>query len=257
MIDTHCHLNLREHFPDPEGAVSRALSAGVEKMIVVGIDDETSALAVSLAEQFDPVYACVGWHPTSAAKFAGTKEIERLCEHPKTVAIGEIGLDYHWDWSTPAQQLASLDAHWDLACRLQMPVVFHCRDAYDDLINWLCAQTDYPPSCVFHCFAGTSAHASQAITAAQRSRIYFGVDGPITYKNANDLRAIVAGLPLDSLLLETDSPFLTPHPYRGKPNEPAMIPIICDGLGLAVGLPAAEVAAATTANALRAFPRLG
>lgn len=254
MTDTHCHLNLREHFPSPGDAVERALAAGVEKMVVVGIDDETSRTAVDLAERFEPVFACVGWHPTSAAKFVDTNEIESLCAHPKTVAIGEIGLDYHWDWSTPVQQWVSLEAHSRLACRLGMPVVFHCREAYDDLLAWLESQTDFPPSCVFHCFAGSTQHATRG--AALDSQVFFGVDGPITYKNAADLREIVAGLPRDRLLIETDAPFLTPHPHRGKPNEPSMLPLICAGVASALGISTLEAASLTDANARRAFPRL-
>lgn len=255
MIDTHCHLNLTDHFPDPSAAVDRALHADVDRMIVVGIDDETSQLAVDLADRFDAVFACVGWHPTSAAKYKNTQRIEVLCKHPKVVAIGEIGLDYHWDYSTPEQQLVSTNAHWDLACELQMPVVFHCREAYDDLIDWLESRNAYPPTCVLHCFAGDATHARRAL-AIEKTEVYFGIDGPITFENAIALREIASELPFDRLLLETDSPYLTPHPHRGKANEPAMIPLICDGLAAALTISAAEAAAATTANAFRAFPRL-
>jgi TatD DNase family protein len=201
------------------------------------------------------VYACAGWHPTSAAKYRSTGQIEVLCEHPKVVAIGEIGLDYHWDYSTPEQQRVSTDAHWELACRLQMPVVFHCREAYEDLIEWLECQTYYPPACALHCFAGSASHARRAL-AIEKTEVFFGIDGPITFKNADGLREIAAGLPIDRLLLETDAPFLTPHPHRGKPNEPAMIPLICEGLATALSISPEEAAAATTRNACRAFPRL-
>ena len=255
LIDTHWHLNLEDHFPDPEGTVNRAVAAGVAKSVVVGIDDETSQRAVDLADEYDSIYVCVGWHPTSAAKFSDTRSVERLAAHPKVVAIGEIGLDYHWDYSTPEQQRVSLNAHWQMACRLQLPVVFHCREAYDDLVAWLEEQSSFPPTCVFHCFAGTIQHAARGL--ALDTRLFFGVDGPITYKNATELREIVAQLPLDRLLLETDAPFLTPHPHRGKPNEPSMVPLICSGLAAALGKTAEEVAELTTANAFRAFPRLG
>jgi TatD DNase family protein len=255
MVDTHCHLNLVDHFPDPSSTVERAVQGGVDRMIVVGIDDETSQIAVDLADRFDAVYACVGWHPTSAAKYQSIGRIEALCAHPKVVAIGEIGLDYHWDYSTPEQQRVATEAHWELACRLQMPVVFHCREAYDDLIDWLESRDAYPPACVLHCFAGDASHARRAL-ALQQTEVFFGIDGPITFKNAGALREIVAGLPHDRLLLETDAPYLTPHPHRGKPNEPAMIPLICDGLAAALSTSNAEAAAVTTANAFRAFPRL-
>ncbi|MEO7453964.1 MAG: TatD family hydrolase [Fimbriimonadales bacterium] len=254
MTDTHCHLNLTEHFPDPTPAVDRGLAAGVQRLIVVGLDDETSRIAVDLAVQFESVFACVGWHPTSAAKFESTDEIERLCGHPKVVAIGEIGLDYHWDYSTPEQQRVSLEAQWGLACQLGLPVVFHCREAYDDLLDWLEAQESFPPSCVFHCFAGDASHAKRGL--ALPTDVFFGVDGPVTYKNAAGLREIVGGLPRESLLLETDSPFLTPHPHRGKPNEPAMIPLICEGVASVLGITAEKCSELTDASARRAFPRL-
>jgi TatD DNase family protein len=253
LIDTHCHLNLSEHFPDPGAEVELALEAGVEKMIVVGIDDDTSKTAVSLADRYEPVYACVGWHPTSAANFVSVNLVEELSSHPKTVAIGEIGLDYHWDYSTPEQQRISLDTHWDLACRMGLPVVFHCREAYDDLLDWLDAQTFEPPASIFHCFSGDFGQARRA----SGHQCYFGVDGPITYKNANSLRETIAKLPIDRLLLETDSPYLTPHPHRGKFNSPAMLPLICEGLAKSIGSTVLECSRITTENALRAFPLLG
>ena len=252
-IDTHCHLNLKEHFPNPAGAVERAIDAGVKKMVVVGIDDETSRISVELSEQFEEAYACVGWHPTSAANFVNTHEIERLCGRSKTVAIGEIGLDYYWDKSTPEQQIFCLDAHWELACNCEMPVVFHCRDAYGELLDWLSQRKKFPPVYVLHCFAGSSAEARAAIDLG----CYFGVDGPITFKNAIDLRETIATIPRDRVLVETDAPFLTPHPHRGKPNEPAMIPLICACLAAVWGVPTEDARRITTENALRAFPRLG
>jgi TatD DNase family protein len=223
-------------------------------MVLVGIDDESSAEAVRLAESHAGVFACVGWHPTSTAKPHDTSVVASLCESPRTVAIGEIGLDYHWDYSTPEQQRRSLEQHWSLACDLQMPVVFHCREAYDDLLAWLEGQERFPPTCVLHCFAGTAEHALKAM--ALPTRCFFGVDGPITYKNAAGLREVVASLPRDRILLETDSPFLTPHPHRGKPNEPAMIPLICAAVAAVLGMSPDDCSALTDANARAAFPRL-
>jgi len=255
VIDTHCHLNLVEHFPDPAGTIDRALQAGVDRIIVVGIDDETSQIAVDLADRFDPVFACVGWHPTSAANYQSPNFIESLCAHEKVVAIGEIGLDYHWDYSTPEQQMRALNDQWALACSLQMTVVFHCREAYDDLLTWLEAREVYPPACVLHCFAGDLRHADRAL-AIEDTSVFFGVDGPVTYKNAAALRETLSSLPMERLVVETDSPYLTPHPHRGKPNEPAMIPLICEAVAAAFGDSSVEVGVATTINALRAFPRL-
>jgi TatD DNase family protein len=254
LTDTHCHLNLSEYFPEPLGAIERARAAGVKRIVNVGIDDATSRAAVKLANANDGVFACVGWHPTSAAKYTDVDIVAELCSHPMTIAIGEIGLDYHWDYSTPEEQFRSLNAHWSLACELQMPVVFHCREAYDDLLDWLAEQSTYPPTCVLHCFAGSADQAAKALSLP--THLYFGVDGPITYKNADGLREIVSALPTDRILLETDSPFLTPHPHRGKPNEPAMIPLICQRLAEVFNMAVEECAELTDANAKAAFPRL-
>ncbi|HET6644646.1 MAG TPA: TatD family hydrolase [Fimbriimonadales bacterium] len=252
MIDTHCHLNLVDLFPDPDRAVERALAAGVMKMIAIGIDEKSSLAAVQLAERLEPVYACVGIHPTSSRGFSGADRIEALCAHPKTVAIGEIGLDYHWDTATPEEQVVALEAQWSVAIRLAMPVVFHCRDAYDPLLTWLESQPAFPPSMVFHCFSGNSDQARHALDLG----CYLGVDGPVTFKSATGLRGILAGVPADRLLLETDSPYLTPHPYRGKPNEPALLPLVCAGLADCRAVDSATVEAETDANAHLCFPKL-
>lgn len=251
MVDTHCHLNFRDKFPDVGTTISRAHENGVHRVIVVGCDTETSQIAIELAYEYEQVFACVGWHPTYAANYsqAEISKIEEMTKHTKCVAIGEIGLDYHWDFSTPEQQRICTAAHLKLAVSCGLPVVFHCREAYDDLLDWLEELPDKPRAMVLHCFSGNLEHARRGIALG----CYFGVDGPVTYKNASSLRNILATIPLDRLLLETDAPYLTPHPYRGKPNEPAMIPLINAALAEVLGVSPSEMAEVTTRNAERVF----
>lgn len=247
LIDTHCHLNDAEAFPDPRAAIEEAQAAGVERLIVVGIDLESSLRAVELAEAFDGVYATVGWHPNYAHEFDGRAllDIEALLSHPRVVALGEIGLDYHWDFATPEQQERCLLAQLELVTDL--PVVLHCRKAYPALLDVL--ERQQPRRWVFHCFSGDGVDASRS----KRLGGWFGVDGPITYKKSEVLRALVRNLPTDHLLIETDSPYMTPHPHRSERNRPALLPLINRGLAEALEVTAEECAALTTRNAMDLF----
>lgn len=249
LFDTHCHLNIERHFPNPDFEIERARSAGVTQLALVGIDTETNARAIEIAARHDGVYAIVGWHPNEAAQFNAEilTQIELHLAHPKVVALGEIGLDYHWDDATPDQQKACLNAQLDLAERLNKPVVFHCRKAYDDLLNILESRPQRPY--LFHCFSGEEGHAKR-VRALDGT---IGVDGPLTYKKSDDLRAIVAEWPRDRLVMETDSPYLTLEPYRGKPNHPAYVPLINATLAQCWKVSEGQCAAQTTANAKRFF----
>lgn len=253
LIDTHCHLNLPDHFPAPAAEIERARSAGVDRLIVVGIDELTNNRAVELADVHKGVFAIVGWHPNSAASYSteALRLVEELARHQKTVAIGEIGLDYHWELASREQQERCLIDQLDLAQNLLMPVVFHCREAYPDLLELLTSRGDRR-GCLFHCFSGDAESARRAIALDG----YFGVDGPITYKKSNELRTIVQNLPRKRIVLETDSPYLSPEPFRGRPNSPANIPIINNALAALLGITADECARITTQNAERFFSRM-
>lgn len=251
LVDTHCHLNFGDAFPDVGLTLDRARANGVDRVIVIGCDTGTSRLAVSLAEEHDGVFAVVGWHPNYSANYSRSelRAIEEMLSHPRVVGIGEIGLDYHWKYATIEQQRNCTGDHLELAIAFGKPVVFHCREAYSDLLDWLSELNVRPEKMVLHCFGGDAEIAKRAIEMG----MWFGVDGPITYKKSDELRAILASLPRDRLMLETDAPYLTPEPYRGKANEPAMIPLINSALARVLEVSEEACAQLTTSNAERFF----
>jgi TatD DNase family protein len=257
MIDTHCHINFDSYAEDRSAVLARADQAGVTRIINPAVDLETSRELLPLADQHEGVYAAVGIHPNSTADFAPTMldEIAEQAAHPKVVAIGEIGLDYHWDKSPKEKQFQAFEAQLALAAQLALPVIIHNREASNDVIaileNWAGSLPDSlkeRPG-VLHSFSAPAAIAERALAAG----FYLGFTGPITFKKADDLRHIAADTPLDRILVETDGPFLTPAPYRGKRNEPAYIPYIVERLAGLKQLPDEAMAEATTANAIRLF----
>ena len=253
LVDTHCHLNDTRAFPDPALALQEALSAGVSRLIVIGIDLETSRSAVELADRFEEVYATVGWHPNHASEFTddGLRGLRDLLPHPKVVAVGEIGLDYYRDHASRDEQHRCLRAQLNMAYEAELPVVFHCRDAYDALLDVLKREPEH--RWLFHCFAGNDADADRAMALDAT----FGVDGPVTYKSADALRATLGRLPRDRVVIETDAPWMAPHPHRGERNKPAWVGLVNIGLAGVLGVSPAECAALTTQNARDFFGPLG
>jgi TatD DNase family protein len=257
LIDTHCHINFDSYDEDRAQVLSRAAEAGVARIINPAIDLNTSRQIIELATQHEGLFAAVGIHPNSAADFEPSmiKTLEELASAPKVVAIGEIGLDYYRDRSPKTAQMAAFEGQLDLAARLGLPVIIHNREASDDVMAALETWArGLPPSLaerpgVMHSFSAPEAIAKRALDAG----FYLGFTGPITYKNADSLRHIAATVPLDRLLVETDGPFLTPTPYRGKRNEPAYIPIMVERLASLKLISNAEMARVTTENAVRLF----
>lgn len=249
LIDTHCHLNSESHFPDPDADVLLAQKAGVERLIVVGTDPSDGEKARSIAERHPHVYFIVGFHPNYCAEYssANLRTLRPLLSHPKCVALGEIGLDYHWDYAPRAIQFQALEEQLDLAAELSKPVVFHCREAYPDLLGFLEARPAQPY--LIHCFAGDGNDTRRALDLG----CLFGVDGPVTYKKSEALRENMRTIGLGRIVLETDSPYLSPEPHRGKPNHPANIPLINAALSSCLGVTAEECAQRTSANALKFF----
>ncbi|MGE0001243.1 MAG: TatD family hydrolase [Fimbriimonadaceae bacterium] len=253
LVDTHCHLADRRAFPEPRQAIEEALEAGVRRMVTIGIDTETSLAAMNLAEAHEEVYAAAGWHPNHASDYRPT-ELAPLAEmlgHPKCVALGEIGLDYYRDHATPDEQEKAFRDQLDLALEHDKPVVIHCREAYEELLSIL--ESRPVPRLVFHCFSGTESDARRALALGG----WLGVDGPVTYKRADELRAVLAAVPLEKLLIETDAPYMPPEPHRGKPNRPAWVALVNEGLAQALETSAEETAGATTKNAISVFGPMG
>lgn len=270
LTDTHCHLDYDKFDGDRDTVLARAREAGLIRILVPGLEQNSSRKAVQLAEADLMVYAAVGFHPTDLEHFSeGTfTEIEGLVKHPKVAAIGEIGLDYYWvkDEKARAFQHAALRRQLAFAGLVNKPVVIHMREENDawfgqasmDLLRIMSewhaelAATNHPlaerPG-VFHSFNGNLETAQKAMTM----NFYIGVTGPVTYKNAEEKRNIIKQLPITQLLIETDSPFLTPVPHRGKRNEPAFVRYIADKIAEIHGTTREQVAEITAKNAAHLF----
>jgi TatD DNase family protein len=257
LIDTHCHLNFDSYDEDREAVIERAASANVKQVIIPATDLTTTREAIELSEQYDTIFASVGVHPNSTASFKqdDLETLDTLAHNSRVVAVGEIGLDYYWDKSPKEAQARAFEAQLQLATTLELPVIIHNRDASDDVMsileNWA---SDLPESLqdrpgVLHSFSAPPDIAKRALNAG----FYLGFTGPITFKNADELRRLAATVPLDRILVETDGPFLTPTPYRGKRNEPAYIPYIVARLAALKQISVEEMGKASTENAIRLF----
>lgn len=257
MIDTHCHLNFDSYRDDLEAVIARAAAAGVTRVIVPAIDPNTSRDILALCSRHAGLFAAVGIHPNSSADFtpALLKPLADMAAHPKVVAIGEIGLDYYWDKSPKPKQFEAFESQLALAAKLALPVIIHNREASADIMDilesWIRGLPDSLKTRpgVLHSFSAPADIAERALEAG----FYIGFTGPITYKKADDLRAVAARVPLDRLLVETDGPFLTPTPHRGQRNEPAYIPYIVERLAALHQVTVEQMAQATTENAARLF----
>lgn len=252
LVDTHCHLYLQQFDSDREAVIERARQAGVERIVVPGTDLVSSRRAVALAEKYEWIYAAVGIHPNATAGFGAgeLKELRELARLPKVVAIGEIGIDLYWKTVPLEQQNQAFQAQLALAAEFEKPVIIHDREAHAEVMAMLHAARQAPSAgVILHSFSGDQAMAEQALALG----FYLGVDGPLTYKKNDGLRAIFAAVPLDRILVETDAPYLTPQARRGTRNEPAFVKFVVEKLAEVRGLSVEAVAAATTENAARVF----
>ena len=222
LIDSHAHLDGEKFADDRAAVIERARESGVVKIITMGDSLESSAQSVALAERFDPVYAAVGIHPEEAQPMtaATDEQLAAWAAQEKVVAIGEIGLDYYWekDEEKRALQRAIFVRQLDLARQLRLPVCIHDREAHGDMMKILKTEGRGLRG-VLHCYSGSWEMAAELL----KGDWYFGIDGPLTYKNAAKLPEIVQRLPAERILVETDSPYLSPMPFRGKRNEPAHV----------------------------------
>lgn len=253
LVDTHCHLDFERFDDDRDAVIDRARAAGVTRIIVPALDRSNWEAVLALTRRYPGVYAALGVHPNSTADWDGSDiaALRRLAADPAVVAIGEIGLDYYWDHAPPAQQHAAFRAQLALAAELDLPVIVHNRDASDDTLALLAASAvaGRERAGVMHSFSAESAIARRALDLG----FYLGFTGPLTYKKADDLRAVAAAAPLDRLLIETDAPFLAPQAQRGRRNEPAYVVEVARRLAELHDRSPAVLAAATTANAVRLF----
>ena len=220
FIDSHAHIQLDRFDSDRSLVIERAKNSQVSIILVVGFDISTSHLAVELADRYDHIYATVGLHPHDAKRFTPQtlREITLLAEHPKVVALGEIGLDYHRNLSPKSVQKRVFEEQLDLATQLDLPIVVHNRNAFDDILSILENHSQLTGG-VLHCFSENTKSMDRVIDVG----FHIGIGGPITYKKSQDLKQVVKVMPADSFLIETDCPWLAPQLRRGKRNEPAYI----------------------------------
>ncbi len=255
LIDTHCHLNYDYAPKTADDLVREAREAGVEKLITIGTDIDSIDAIQKISEQYENVYHTLGVHPHDVEKISDQDLgiLEKRAQHPKCKAIGEIGLDYYYEHSQRQVQIQRLEQQLELALKLQLPVVIHSRDGEDDLLVALrhyCGKLKNGkiPG-VIHCFTGTIPFGQQCIDLG----FYISFSGILTFKNAEDVRAAARLFPMERLLVETDSPYLAPVPFRGKKCEPAMVKFTAQKLAEVKGMGVDEVAAKTTENAQRVF----
>ncbi len=240
--DNHCHL-------DPDAAaetVAEARRAGVERIVDVGTDVFATRTAIEIARRLNGVWATAGVHPHEARH--GVEGLEPLLAAPEVVAVGECGLDYHYDHSPRGVQRDVFAAQIGLAHGHDLPLVIHTREAWDDTFEILTAER-VPERVVFHCFTGGPTEARRVLDLGA----HLSFSGIVTFTRAADLRAAAALCPLDRLLIETDAPFLAPVPHRGKPNRPAWVPLVGEAVAAITGVAIDEVAAASWTNAERVY----
>ena len=251
-VDAHTHLDACGcvDAADVTALMDRAAAVGVTRAVTVADDLDSARWVVRAAQWDDRVTAAVALHPTRTASVTDVDhaEIERLARDPRVVAVGETGLDYYWDHSPPAAQQESFRRHIDLAKRLDKPLMIHDRDAHDDVLRILREEVA-PPTVVLHCFSGDAAMARECAEAGY----VLSFAGPVTFRNAGPLREAAAVVPPDQLLVETDAPFLTPHPHRGRANEPYCLPWTVRALAHLRGVPVDQLTATTARNAERVF----
>ncbi|MBN1454554.1 MAG: TatD family hydrolase [Anaerolineales bacterium] len=268
LTDTHCHLDLHKFDEDRAAVIERAEKTGLVRILIPALSVTSSLSTIKLAESHPMLYTAIGVHPTETSDFRleTLGELRKLLSHPKVEAIGEIGLDYYWDSAPHEMQKRALREQLDLATELDLPVVIHLRekgdadhgpcaeDAMRILEDWVTGLGSGKEALkanpgVLHSFSGSLETAQRAISL----NFCIGITGPVTFKNARQKQEMVAQLPLERLLIETDAPYLAPHPHRGKRNEPAFVYEIADKIAQLQSRDLEEVAAMTTNNAAQLF----
>jgi TatD DNase family protein len=251
LFDSHAHLDDRRFDEDRELLIRGLKGRGISYVLNAGADMVSSRQSMELADEYDFIYASVGVHPHDAAgmKDEDLDTLAEMAEHPKVVAIGEIGLDYYYDNSPRDIQRKRFADQLELSADLSLPVIIHSRDAHKDTLDILTAHKSILKGCVLHCYSGSWDMAKLLLDMG----FYISLGGPVTYKNAAKAVEIAQNIDLDYLLIETDSPYLTPHPHRGKRNDPAMVRFVAGRIAELRGMEVKDLARITLENACKFF----
>lgn len=247
LVDTHAHLNDEKFNEDRAEVIKRAKEVGVETIINIGYNRETILSTIELVEQYDFIFGAVGWHPNDAheMKEEDFDWLKEITQHPKILAIGEIGLDYYWDFAPKEVQQEIFRKQIQLAKQVNLPIIIHDRDAHQDICSILREEGAKDVGGIIHSFSGSMEMAKECIDLG----FYISFSGPVTFKNAKKPKEVATHIPIDRILLETDSPYLTPEPYRGKRNESAYVKFVATKIAELRGMDVEEIAQITTRNA--------
>ncbi len=251
LFDSHSHLDDKAFDDDRAEMIARAREIGVDYILNPAVDMQTSHAAIKLADEYEFIYAAIGFHPHDAKDFSdeALAELRELAKHPKVMAIGEIGLDFHYDNSPRDIQREVFKTQIHLAKELNLPIIIHARDADGEVFDMLKTEGAFETGVLMHCYSGSPELAQRYV----KEGAYISIAGPVTFKNNKKTPAVIKCVPLERLMVETDAPYLTPVPFRGKRNEPARVIHTCEKLAEIKDISLEEAAAATKANALKFF----
>ncbi len=249
LTDTHAHLNAPLFQEDQATVIQRAKDEGITTIVNVGFNRETIPSSIALTEQYDFIFSSVGWHPQDAKdmQIDDLDWLEQLTAHEKVIAIGEIGLDYYWDTTAKDIQQRVCREQIQLARKVKLPIIIHDREAHQDIVKLLKEEHAHEVGGIMHCFSGSWEMAKACLDM----NFYISFGGPITYKNAKQPKEVLAQVPIERLLIETDCPYLTPHPFRGTRNESSYLKVIAQSAAEIRGMSFEELASVTTENARR------
>ncbi len=249
LVDTHVHLNSEKFDNNLKEVIERALNNGVKTMIVVGFDKKTNARAIELAEEYPFIYATVGFHPTDAKdiKDSDYDLLIKQLKHKKVVGVGECGMDFYWDKESKDDQIEVFKRQIDLSFEYNKPLIIHMRDASEVTYNILSEYKNLKG--VMHCYSGSPEMANNFLNLG----LYISLGGPVTFKNGHKPKKVAEMVPLDKILVETDSPYLSPHPFRGKINEPFRVKLVAEEIARIKNMSYEDFANQTTKNAYKLF----
>lgn len=252
LIDTHAHLDMPELYSDIDNVISEAKKVGIEKIIIPGVTVKDMPEIIKIINNYEECYGAASCHPQDVDKWDDNSynQLNEFLKHPKMIAVGETGLDYYWVKDNKELQKKVFKAHIDLAKENNLPLIIHNRDAHGDTYELIKTCKSMGLTGVMHCFSGSAEFALECI----KEGFYIGLGGPVTFKNAKKPKEVTEKIPLDKIVIETDSPYLTPHPFRGKkPNKPEYVKFVAEEIAKIKNVSFEEVAKTTTLNAKKLF----